>query len=184
MRISFVGYMLTLALYCLNILAADISLFKAYASFRLHETDDVVEELMNDAQLWESFFNKYGNKFLRSKIAIPTNTKIPVLLNVQDDKITTVVSNVYTNLMAETVTKANLDRMEKYYRIILSLDTLYGDDKAQKKTKSKDIQKDLKQKKKEIDDAKKKMLPSTPALCAGIIIKTTEPGFCHPLEYK
>lgn len=111
---------------------------------------------MNDTQFFGAFVQARGEKFLRSKILIPTNTKIPVLLNVQDDKITTVVFTVYTNLMAETVTKENLVRMEKYYKIILALDTIFGDEKAQKKTKSKDIQKDLKQKEKEIEDAKKK----------------------------
>ncbi len=144
-----------------TLLAIDNSLHKSYAVFKGPGTEDVVEELMNDTQFFDAFVQDRGDKFLRSKLLIPTNTKIPVLLNVQDDKITTVVFNVYTRLMAETVTKENLGRMKKYYRIIEALDTIYGDEKAEKKTKSKDIKKDLKQKDKEIKDAEKKQLIST-----------------------
>lgn len=152
-----------------TLLAIDNSLHKSYAIFKGPGTEDLVEELMNDTQFFDAFVQSRGDKFLRSKILIPTNTKIPVLLNVQDDKITTVVSTVYTQLMAETVTKANLDRMKKYYRIIESLDTIYGDEKAQKKTKSKDIKKDLKQKDKEIKDAEKKQFLATDIALAHII---------------
>jgi hypothetical protein len=75
--------------------------------------------------------------------------------SVQDDKITIVIVNVYTRLMAKTVMIENLGQMKKYYRIIELLGTIYGDEKAKKKLKSTDIKKDLQQKDKEIKDVEK-----------------------------
>lgn len=137
--------MLAIALSYPELFAANTSIFTAYKSFQPNKAVNVdnIEEVIHNTQFFKKFVAEKGEKFLRSKIAIPTNTKIPVLLEVQNDKIATAAKKIYAQLMATPVTSDTLNKVKKDLHVIQTLQDQYGLQKASEMLNTQDIMQEL-----------------------------------------
>ena len=160
MRHILIKFVLTIIVGCSNLFAADMSIYTAYASFKDPVTDSNIEAIIRSTQFFKKFIDEERirrgsqarmEKFIRSKIAIPTHTEIPVLLEVQNDKIATAAKKIYTRLMTTPVAETTLNQVKKDLRVIKTLQDQYGLQKASEILNTQDITQKLQPKTLEIE---------------------------------
>lgn len=180
MILHYASIALAIAISCKSIMltAADISIHKAYASFQTAVTTDNVEEIIRYAKFFDTLAKENGEKFISKHVALPTNTKVSALLQVQDDKIVPIINKSLARLAAAPITANNVAQMKKDFNILKAWSTWSEQHDPQQvlapdALKIQNISQIIKQKTEELSTAERlSALTRADKVFAEIIIKT------------